>query len=198
MNAGVTSGWRHQLAIAARLILTMTVLCSIAFPALVTGLAAGLWRQSAEGGLIYKDGQPVGAELIGQEFSSDRYFHPRRSSTGYDPMKSGSANLGPLNDALRERVLRQLIELDEQLAAEQDVPAEWLTESGSGLDPHITPRAARLQVPRVSRATGLETGEIMALIERETQGKWLGLFGLERVNVLRLNLELQERMGESS
>lgn len=112
-------------------------------------------------------------------------------------MNSGSANLGPLSEALRERVVGQLNELEE-VATGEDVPAEWLTESGSGLDPHITPRSARLQVPRISRATGVDAGQIMALIERETHGKWLGLFGLERVNVLRLNLELQDLAGESS
>lgn len=111
-------------------------------------------------------------------------------------MDSGSQNLGPLSAALTERVQERLAELQSQGVDPARVPVSWVTESGSALDPHITPEAARLQIPRVSQETTLPPATLEQLIETHTEGRFMGLFGMERINVLLLNLEIQERLGE--
>lgn len=186
-----------HIGVGLRLVLLMVVVCSIAYPAVVTVVAQSLWPGRAAGSFVSTGGRVVGSELIGQAFTSAVYFHPRPSSTGYDAMDSGSANLGALSDELRQRVRSQLVELEADGTDPSGLPAEWVTESASALDPHITPRSARSQVPRVSQATGIPAHELVALIRRHSEPRWLGLFGLERVNVLRLNLELYRRLGAS-
>lgn len=190
--------WTRQLTVALRLLLASLLLCSVLYPAFVTLVSQTLWRSNAGGGIVELDREPVGAKLIGQPFNSDAFFHPRPSSKGYDAMDSGSQNLGPLNDALTERVRQRVQELREEGIDPAHVPIEWVTESGSSLDPHITPAAARLQVPRVSRASGLSSTTLNELIAEHTEGKFLGLFGWERVNVLLLNVDVQTHLGEQS
>lgn len=192
------ASWKHHMTIALRLLFAGVLLCSVAYPAFVTLVGQTLWSAGAQGSIVELDGEAVGAELIGQPFSSDVFFHPRPSSKGYDGMDSGSQNLGPLNDALTERISQRLQELQEEGIDPARVPVDWVTESGSGLDPHITPAAAHLQIPRVSRATGLSPAALEELIEKHTVGKFMGLFGWERVNVLFLNLDVQTRLGEQS
>lgn len=191
-----TMPWKRQLSVALRLLIVGILLFSVLYPGLVTLVAQTLWSANAQGGIVERDGVAVGAELIGQPFSSDVFFQPRPSSKGYDAMNSGSQNLGPLNEALTERVSSRLEELQEEGIDSARVPVDWVTESGSSLDPHITPAAARLQVPRISQASGLSPATLETLINEYTEGKFLGLFGWERVNVLLLNMDVQTRLGE--
>lgn len=188
--------WSQQLIVALRLLIAGILLCSVLYPLLVTLVVQALWPATAHGGIIELDGEAIGAELIGQSFNSDIFFHPRPSSKGYDGMNSGSQNLGPLNELLTERVAERLQDLQERGIDPARVPAAWVTESGSSLDPHIMPAAARLQAPRVSRASGLSPSELEELIAIHTEGKLLGIFGWERVNVLLLNMDVQARIGE--
>ena len=186
-----------HLSRSLRLLLICIVICSAAYPALLLMAGAVFWSDNARGGIVRLDGKPVGARLIGQSFHSEKFFHPRPSSKGYDGMNSGSQNLGPYNEALAERVSERLNELEQQGISAETVPVGWVTESGSALDPHITPATARLQAPRVSLATGLPKEELETMIERCTEGEFLGFYGQERVNVLILNLNIQKRLGES-
>jgi K+-transporting ATPase ATPase C chain len=186
--------WTHHLSISLRLLVAGVLLCSVAYPAVVTLAGQVLWPAQARGSIVELDGQPVGSRLIGQEFMDDIFFHPRPSSKGYDGMDSGSQNLGPLSEKLTERVTRRLEELEKQGIPAERVPVGWVTESGSALDPHITPAAARLQVPRINRSTGMPSAEVEEFIEKRTEGKLVGLFGQERVNVLLLNLDIQKRL----
>lgn len=192
------ASYLRHLTSTLRLLLIWGVICSVAYPAVLLLAGGAFWGDKAEGGIVRLNGSPVGARLIGQPFSSDIYFHPRPSSKEYDGMNSGSQNLGPYNELLTERVSARLQVLQRRGISIENVPAGWVTESGSALDPHISPAAARLQVEGVSRTTGLSREELERLIEMNTEREFLGLFGQERVNVLMLNLNIQERVGESN
>ncbi|MCX6569273.1 MAG: K(+)-transporting ATPase subunit C [Candidatus Aminicenantes bacterium] len=169
------------------------ILCGL-YPLAAGFLAQGLFSGRANGSLIARDGAVVGSTLIGQEFSSPKYFHPRPSAAGqgYDGGRSGGTNFGPLSKDLVETVRRRITEyrLENGLDAATPVPADAVTASGSGLDPHISPENARIQASRVSRARGLAEAVVRAQIEACTEGRTLGILGDPRVNVLRLNLAL--------
>lgn len=184
-----------RIAGSLRMLLVFLVICSAAYPGALQLVGSVLFRENARGGIARLGGRPVGAELIGQPFSSENFFHPRPSSTGYDGMDSGSSNLGPYNPALAARVKELLRRLAEGGIAAESVPVGWVTESGSALDPHISPAAARLQIERVSRATGIPGADLEQLIEKNTEGKFLGVFGRKRVNVLLLNLDVRNYSG---
>ncbi len=181
-----------------RLVIISLLLTSVLYVAATTGLGNLFWGNAAGGDLVRQDGKVVGSKLIGQNFTSERYFHPRPSSKGYDGMDSGSANLAPTNDKITERAKDLLDDLKQQGIEPQDVPVSFVTESGSSLDPDIRPQSAYLQVPRVSKATGIPKNELRQLIENLTQGKFLGLYGQKRVNVLMLNLKVEELTGSNS
>ena len=175
-----------------RLVVISILLTSVMYTLATTGVGNLIWGDAAQGNLVKQDGKVVGSKLIGQGFSSDQYFHPRPSSKGYDGMDSGSANLSPENDRLTDRVKKQLGELQEQGIKPGEVPISFVTESGSTLDPHIRPQSAYLQVPRVSEATGTGEEKLRQLIDEQTRGKFLGLYGQKRVNVLLLNLRIEQ------
>ena len=181
----------------------LTVVTGLLYPLAVTGFAGLLFPRQAEGSLVTVDGRTVGSRLIAQDFSSPRYFHPRPSATvapdpkdatktvpaPYNATNSGGSNLGPTSKALIDRVKGD----GDRLRAENPqapVPADLVTTSASGLDPDITPEAARFQVPRVARARNLPADRVAALVSRHVQGRSLGLFGEAHVNVLDLNLAL--------
>ncbi|ADH65297.1 hypothetical protein Mesil_3493 (plasmid) [Allomeiothermus silvanus DSM 9946] len=164
------------------------LLCGLLYPVLTTWLARGLFPHQAEGSLIVKDGRVLGSELLGQPFSGARYFIGRPSAAGYDPRVAAGSNLAVSNPALRERVRQdaQAIAQREGVRPEQ-IPPDLLAASGSGLDPHISPESARLQVARVAKARGLSPQAVQQMVDQYTER---GLLGQPRVNVLRLNLAL--------
>lgn len=175
----------------------------LAYPLLTTGVANLLFPEQARGSLIERDGRVVGSALVGQQFTSPRYFHPRPSATletggtapdPYNAAQSQGSNLGPTNRALVDAVKKraQTYRKENGLAKDAPVPVDAVTTSGSGLDSDITPANAALQAPRVAGARGVSEDEVRRLVEENTSGRLLGLFGEPRVNVLELNLALDE------
>lgn len=173
----------------------LTLATGVAYPLVVTGAAQSLFPAQAGGSLILRDGKAVGSELIGQNFTDPKHFWGRPSATGpmpYNAAASGGANQGPLNPALADAVKSRIEALK---AADPgnttQVPVDLVTASASGLDPHISPAAARYQVARVAKARGLPIEKVQALVEQRTETPLFGLLGESRVNVLQLNLALE-------
>ncbi|MCU1349341.1 MAG: potassium-transporting ATPase, subunit [Acidobacteria bacterium] len=171
------------MKIAVRMTLLLLVLTCGIYPALVWAIGQVVFRDQANGSLLVRGGRAVGSSLIGQPFGSERYFHPRPGS--YDGMASGGSNLGPTSRALRDRIAGSV-------AGRANVPADEVTTSASGLDPHISPENALRQVPRVAHARDLDEAIVRSLVERRIEGRFLGVYGEPRVNVLLLNLALDE------
>ena len=186
--------WLAELRRAFPAVAVLAIILCGLYPLAAWFLAQGLFPGRANGSLIVRDGVVAGSSLIGQEFSSPKYFHPRPSAAGqgYDGGRSGGTNLGPLSKDLAETVRKRINAYREEngLSASTPVPVDAVTASGSGLDPHISPENARLQAPRVSRARGLAEDVVLARIKACTEGRTLGILGDPRVNVLRLNLAL--------
>jgi K+-transporting ATPase ATPase C chain len=182
---------KSALNIAIRYTIVTTLLLGIAYPLLVTGLAQLTMRRKADGQLVMRDGQVIGSAIIGQSFSSDRYFHGRPSAAGngYDATSSGGSNFGPTNKKLMDRIDGDVAALQKQNPG-KEVPIGLVTASASGLDPDISPADALYQVPRVSAARHLPDSTVRALVERHIQGRQFGFLGEPRVNVLALNLDL--------
>ena len=184
----------QQLLPALRITLVMTVLTGLLYPLAVTGLCQVFFRDQANGSLVTVNGRVVGAELIGQNFTKPEYFQPRPSAAGndgYDATASGGSNLGPTNKKLIDRVQASVDKFRKENPGYQGaIPADLLTTSGSGLDPHISPASAEAQSERVAKARGASVDQIRSLIASHTEGRDLGFLGEPRVNVLLLNLDL--------
>lgn len=167
-----------------------TLLLGVGYPLLITGVGGLAFPAQANGSLIRDgQGQVIGSALIAQNFTQDRYLHPRPSAAGadgYDAAGSSGSNLGPLNPALAERIGASV----QGLGGEGAIPADAVTTSGSGLDPDISPANARRQAARIAQARGVATGQVEALITRHVQARALGVFGQPRLNVLETNLAL--------
>jgi potassium-transporting ATPase KdpC subunit len=190
-----------RIWVACKMTIALTLLTGIAYPVAMVGLAHLLFPHQAEGSLIVRNGQVVGSALIGQNFSSPRYFHPRPSAAGdkgYDASNSSGSNLGPTNKTLIETVRSRASTLREHEPGinHGEIPVDMVTASGSGLDPEITPAAAEIQVPRVAKARGLREDGVRSLISTHTRGRTLGVLGEPGVNVLELNLAL-DNLGAS-
>ncbi|MGD6794454.1 potassium-transporting ATPase subunit KdpC [Metabacillus indicus] len=180
-----------------RMTLVLMAFCGLVYPVAVTGIAQAAAPHKADGSLIYDENDKViGSELIGQTFTEEGYFHGRVSSIEYNGAGSGSNNYAPSNEDMLNRTKESIKEWKKNNPETKisDVPNDLLTNSGSGLDPHISPKAAYVQLDRVSEATGIKKAELEKLIEKHVQGRELGLFGEERVNVLKLNLDLKNLM----
>lgn len=186
--------WK-QIGRAAISLLTLTILLGVVYPLAVTGITTLLFPYQAHGSLVYKNGQEVGSSLIGQGFSAPGYFQGRPSSAGaggYDPTSSGGSNLGPTNKILLATIAERAekIRLDNGSPQGTMIPADIVTASGSGLDPHISPASALLQVGRVARSRNMPEQKIQDLVASHIENRDLGFLGQPRVNVLQLNLGL--------
>jgi len=184
-----------ELRRAACVTLALAVVCCGAYPLVVFGLAQLLFPAKANGSLVVDAGGVVrGSALIGQPFAADKYFHPRPSSAGngYDPTSSGGSNLGPTSQKLNDAIAQNIADYRTQngLATNAPVPADAVTGSASGLDPHISLENAALQASRVAKARNLSLDQVRALIQSNTESPSLGILGDAGVNVLRLNLAL--------
>lgn len=177
-----------------RISLVLLIICGLVYPLAVTGISTLTMPAKAKGSLVESDGKVVGSELIGQMFKDPKYFSGRVSSIEYNAAGSGSGNYAPSNKDMIERTKK---DIEAFLAANPDVnkeeiPADLLTNSASGLDPHISPLAAAIQVPRIAKNRGIDEADIYQLIKEKTDGRQLGIFGERRVNVLELNMALDQ------
>ncbi|MCL5292459.1 MAG: potassium-transporting ATPase subunit KdpC [Actinobacteria bacterium] len=181
---------------AALLLVLFIILTGLIYPFVIVGLGELVFGGKAGGNLVFVDGKPVGSSLIGQAFTRDEYFHPRPSAVDYDASLSGPANFGPTNRNYIESVGKRVDKLGKEnngQVIKGEIPVDIVTSSGSGLDPEITPAAARLQAARIAVRRGVSKEKIDSLIEEMTVGRELGFLGEYRVNVLILNLELDKR-----
>jgi K+-transporting ATPase ATPase C chain len=193
----------RELRPAIVLVIILTLITGLVYPLVMTGIAGVLFPNQAQGSLVTVDGKVVGSTLIGQEFTSDKYFHGRPSATTapdpndssktvpapYNAANSGGSNLGPTNKALIDRVKADVDKLKQENPS-APVPIELVTTTASGLDPDITPEGALFQVPRVAKARNIPEDRLRQLVNDQVQGRLLGLFGESRVNVLALNMAL--------
>ena len=176
------------------LFLVLTAITGVVYPLVVTGIAEAVFPRQAGGSIIVEDGKAVGSSLIGQSFSDPKHFWSRPSATSpqpYNGLASGGSNLGPLNPTLTDGIKTRIDALRAaDPANEAPIPVDLVTASASGLDPDISLAAAYYQIPRVARARGLEPQALRSLIAAHAHGRWLGILGEPRVNVLELNLAL--------
>lgn len=192
---------RTLLKPALLLLLTLTLVTGVAYPLLVTGIAQLVFPNQANGSLIHQNGKLAGSELIGQPFDDPKHFWSRLSATGpfaYNAATSSGSNLGPTSEALLQAVAARVQALRQADSSNtQPIPVDLVTASGSGLDPHISPAAAYYQVSRVARARNLDENFVRQLVERHIEGRQLGFLGEPRINVLKLNLELDNASTEA-
>jgi len=175
-----------------RLTIVFTVLTGIVYPLVITGIAQLAFPHQANGSLIERNGKLIGSELLAQQFTGAKYFWPRPSAGSYATLPSGASNLGPTSAVLQSNVTANAtaFRTGNNLPADAPVPADMVFTSGSGLDPHISPEAARLQIARVAMESKLGTEQVSALVEKFTEPPQWGFLGEPRVNVLLLNLAL--------
>lgn len=185
---------RKQIWPAVAMTLLLCAITGLMYPAVVTGLAQLLFNRQANGSLVTVDGRVVGSELIGQPFTQPYYFHPRPSAAGagYDPTASAGTNKGPTDRKLADTLIAARVDSAVAVdgATRGRVPSDMVTASGSGLDPHVSPANAQLQVARVARARGADPAALQRLVDARTEGRQFGLFGEPRVNVLMLNIAI--------
>ena len=185
---------RQHIFISIRITIILLVITCGFYPAMVWGIGQVAFRRQANGSLIVRKGRVIGSELIGQSFTGERFFHPRPSAAGtdgYDGTASGGTNLGPTSQKLRDAIMKN-VQGYRETRPTAGIPADAVTTSASGLDPHISPENAFSQAARVARANGLPVGAMRGLVARHIEGRFLGIYGEPRVNVLLLNLGIEE------
>lgn len=190
--------------------ITLMILCGLIYPLLMTGISQLILNKQANGSMIVVDGREVGSELIGQSFTDPRFFRGRISSvnyniytdadtkpdengkTAYTGVSSGSQNLAPSNDALKDRVENDIADFlsTHPGVKKEDIPTDLLTSSGSGLDPDISPESAEIQIPAISKASGISEADLRKIVDKYTEGRTLGIFGEPRVNIVKVNTEI--------
>jgi K+-transporting ATPase ATPase C chain len=196
----------RQLRPAILLTLLLTLIAGILYPLVTTGVAQALFPSQANGSLVYQNGKAVGSRLIGQYWTQPQYFHGRPSATlnlqgtpaPYEADNSGGSNLGPTNSALTQTVQQRIAALKQEnpdVPVGTPIPVDLVTASASGLDPDISVAAAYYQIPRVAKARGMSQTAVRAIVDQHITGRFLGLFGEPRVNVLDLNLALDAASG---
>ena len=189
--------------------IAMFVICGFIYPMVLTGVSQVVFPSQSNGSLVEVDGKAVGSEIVGQDFTDERLFHCRPSAYNYNTytqeqkdsgeyagLSSGSNNYAPSNPALKERLDEDIEKFLEEnpTVSKEDIPSDIITASGSGLDPHISVEAAKVQMDRVAKNTGLSQEQLEKMIEENTSGKFLGIFGEEAVNVLKLNLMVAQEI----
>lgn len=187
----------------------LLLLCGIIYPLLVTGISQLLFPNKANGSIINVNGKEVGSELVGQDFTDERFMKCRPSAVNYNTytaeakedgsytgVSSGSDNYAPSNPELITRVKEDMDEFlkNNPDIKKEDIPTDLLTASGSGLDPHISPESAKIQIPALAKSTGLSENELQEIVDNNTKDKFLGVFGEKTVNVLKVNLEIAKRL----
>ncbi len=201
--------WRallRQFRPAIVLTLALTLIVGILYPVVTTGVAQALFNGQANGSLVYQNGKPVASKLIGQYWTQPQYFHGRPSATlnlqgtpaPYEADNSAGSNLGPTNSALTKTVQQQINELKQEnpdVPAGTPIPVDLVTSSASGLDPDISVAGAYYQIPRIAKARGMSQAAVRAIVDQHITGRFLGLFGEPRVNVLDVNLALDAASG---
>ncbi|MGL5477823.1 MAG: potassium-transporting ATPase subunit KdpC [Clostridium sp.] len=188
-----------------KLTVIMIVLCGILYPLIVTGIGQVLFKDKANGSIVVLNGKEVGSSLISQKFTKDKYFISRPSFVNYnesynnEPVNatSGSQNLGPTSSELKENIKNNINEFlrKNKEVKKEDISEELISQSGSGLDPDITINGALIQIPRISKSTGISEEKLKELVLNNKKGKFLGMYGEERVNVLGLNIEIDKLIG---
>lgn len=190
----------RTLWITLRTSLALFLICCVVYQLAVTGIAQAFMSKQANGSLVYDNNhQVVGSELIGQSFTEPQYFQGRVSSIEYNGNGSGSPNFAPSNPDLMKRLQSSVSAWQQQNpdVPVSTLPVDLVTNSGSGLDPDISPEAARAQIPRISQLTGVTTDQLQSLVQQQTKSRPLGIFGEPTVNVLQLNLTLQKELNPS-
>lgn len=190
--------------------IVLMLICGVLYPLLLTGISQVVFEDKANGSLVTVNGKIVGSELVGQDFKDERFMKSRPSAVNYNTytkeqkdsgeyagVASGSNNYAPSNPELKERIEKDMEEFlkNNPTVKKEDIPADLLTSSGSGLDPHITPAAAKVQIPAIAKATGISEENLQKIVDKNTEDKTLGIFGEETVNVLNVNLDIAKEIG---
>lgn len=179
---------------AIRVSLVLMLVCGIIYPLVTTGIAQTIFPKQADGSLIQLNGKVIGSELLAQNVESPKLFHPRASAAKYDPTASAGSNKAVASQDYVNGIADQIDALKKDNPTIKDIPADLVTGSGSGFDPDLTPEAAKAQVPRISRETGLSEQQLNQFIDSHTKNRQLGIFGEPRVNVTELNLALLKQV----
>lgn len=189
---------KTQIIIALKMLLLMTILSGIIYPLFITGLAQLVFPAKANGSMVVKNGEIVGSGLIGQKFTSDRYFWPRPSAIDYNPLPSGGTNFGMTSQTLKTKTETEIQSFLQKnyLPENTEIPNEMVFASASGIDPHISAQAAMLQIKRIANARNADEGKILRLVDSLVEKRQCFILGQERVNVLLLNLKLDNLLNQ--
>ncbi|MMZ60022.1 Potassium-transporting ATPase C chain [compost metagenome] len=184
-----------SVLIAIRSSMLLMLICGLLYPLLTTGIAQVLFPHQAQGSLIEENGKVIGSKLLAQAFTSPQYFHPRASAADYNPTASAATNAAVSSKEYVKSIEEAVnAARNDNPALSKQVPADLVTASASGFDPHLSPEAAKAQIPRIAKATGLSEQTLLALVDQHTERRQLGIFGEPRVNILAINRALQKQI----